>query len=419
MNQATAPHPSQPATHGGSTEVLVARQPIFDAERRVVAYELLHRTRRDAGACVEDDDRATASVITASFVDIGMARMVEGRPAFINVGREFLLSGAALALPREDVVLEILEHVHVDATLVAAVRALVDAGYRVALDDFAFDERWRSLLELAHIVKIDVMAVGIEHVHQQVEALAAFDVELLAEKVESEAEHEALRPLGFRYYQGFFFARPAVLSGSRLPANQAATLRLLAALQDPSTDIDVVAALVIQDPSLSYRLLRFINSAFLALPQRITTIHRAVVYVGLGAVKRWVTLMVLAGISNKSSELTRLALTRARMMELVCQRRGTGEPAAGFTVGLFSLLDAFMDRPLAELLADLPLSAEVCDALLARGGPYGPLLRRVVDYERAHWNALERSSGPPSLEELAHAYAEALEWSAAAAAAAR
>lgn len=406
------------ATPPASTDVVVARQPIFDQYSRVSAYELLYRSHGLDHAVISDGEHATASVVMTSFMDIGITRMVEGHPAFINVTREFIVSGAVLALPADQVVLEILEDVEVDAVLIDAVGSLVRAGYRIALDDFSFDERWHPLLELAHIVKIDVMAMTLEQVREQVAILARYRVELLAEKVESEAEFHALREMGFRWYQGFFFARPVIVSGTRLPSNRLAVLKLLAVLNDPKTDVEQVTALVVQDPALSYRLMRFINSAALALPQRVTSIHRAVIYMGLSVVKRWVTLMVLASIEDKPSELTRLALVRARMVEQICAYTRACDPGVGFTVGLFSLLDAFMDRPLPELLAELPLSPDVLAALLRGEGPAGAALSGALCWERAHWDEVPGHVPDIALSTLSELYLDAVQWAGAAAAAA-
>lgn len=399
--------------------VVVARQPIFDSRCRLAAYELLYRGGSADRAQVTDGDRATASVATASFLDIGIERLVAAHPAFINVPRELVLSGAVRALPAPRVVIEILEDVVVDGALVDAVSQLVAAGYRIALDDFAFDPRWRPLLALAHIVKIDVLALGMERVREHVSLLAPYQVKLLAEKVETAQEHQTLQAMGFHYYQGYFFAKPVLVKGARLTGNRLALVKLLAVLQDPATGIDAVAALVAQDPSLSYRLIRFINSAFVALPARLTSIHRAVLYLGLDTVKRWVALMALASIEDKPSELVRTALVRAHMTERLCAATQCCDPATGFTVGLFSLLDAFMDQPMADLLAQLPLSHEVQTALLDGTGAAGRMLRCVQAYERADWETARHLAGDLPVAELADVYAEAIAWGDAAAAASR
>lgn len=410
----TPPPPTAPAA-----TALVARQPIFDREQRVHAYELLYRAEGEHAANVLDGEHATATVLTSSFLDIGLERLVESHPAYINVTRDFLLSDAARALPKRQVVLEILEDVEVDAALVAAVRVLAAEGYRFALDDFCFDERWRELLEIAHVVKVDVMALGLDGARDHVERLAPFGVALLAEKVESADEYAALRDMGYQYFQGYFFARPKIVSGARVPESKLAVLRLIAALQDPGNEMDDVAAIVAQDPALSYRVLRFINSAFVGLPTRVTTIQRAVTFVGLATIRRWAMLMAIASHDDKPAELVRTAVLRARMAERIAAQSGCVDPDMGFTVGLFSCLDAFMDRPLHELLAGLPLAPEVPQALLEHDGQAGEVVECVLAWERGAWRtASDHALGlaPPSLAAI---YAEAVEYADAVAAAAR
>ncbi len=396
--------------------VLVARQPIFDRQRAVCAYELLYRGAGAEHAEFRDGDRATASVVTGSFLDIGIDRIAEGRPAFINATREFLVSRAAMALPAERVVLEVLEDVQVDDVLVAAVAELAAAGFRIALDDFVFEERWRPLLALAHVVKIDVLALGLEGVREHVALLTGHGVELLAEKVETEAQYEALHALGFHYFQGYFFAKPNVMSGTRAPVNRNMALTLLAELQDRDADMERIADLVAREPGLSYRLLRFINSAALALPVQVTSIQRAVVMMGLAAVKRVISMLVLASREDKPTELTRMTLVRARMSEQLCAAGG-GDAATGFTVGLFSTLDAFMDRPLPELLAELPLSRDVTAALMEGEGAAGEALQCALAYERGHWDGVRFHGMGLAMPAIAAAYNESSAWADAALAA--
>ncbi|MFT5449128.1 MAG: EAL and modified HD-GYP domain-containing signal transduction protein [Gammaproteobacteria bacterium] len=393
-----------------SAQVHVARQPIFDRSTNLFAYELLYRHGNADAACFDNGEQATAAVVTASFLDIGLQKVVGESPAFINATYEFLVSRAALALPPDKVVLEILEDVIVDEALVGAVVEYVAAGYRIALDDFEYDPSWAPLLRLAHIVKIDVMAMDMDSICEHIALLAEFEVELLAEKIETDDEFQALHALGFDYFQGYFFAKPSVVSGMRVPANKLATLNLLAKIQNPEADIDEIADLVALDPALSYRLMKFMNSAFLSLPETVSTIQRGVMYLGLAAVKRWVTLVVLASVADKPSELTCTALTRARMTELLCTRTLQCNPVTGFTIGLFSALDAFMDRPLSDLLVELPLSPTVISALLEGDGIEGEALQCTLAYEKGEWSHVESHSCGIASEELADIYVQAVQW---------
>ena len=401
--------------------VLVARQPILDRDRALHGYELLYRDADPEHARVGDGDgdgdRATAHVVITAFLDIGLTQLAEYGSIYINVTRDFLLSGAALALPRQRVVLELLEDMPVDAELVAAASELVRLGYRLALDDFVYAPRWEPLIALAEVVKLDVRALGMARTREHIALLERHDVTLLAEKVETEAEHQALHAMGVELFQGYFFAKPRLVQGARLPENTVATLRLLAVLQDPSTDLDQVTELVTQDPALSYRLMRFINSAAVALPIQVASVHRAVVCIGLDAVKRWVTLSAVMTIGRRHEALILLALVRARMMEELCRLSPECEPGVGFTLGLFSTLDAFLDHPLVDVLDSLALADELKSALLHGQGPYGALLKAVRGYERGDWAiacAHARNVSPATLGEC---YARAVTWARSAVAA--
>ncbi len=399
------------SSHVSASEAIVARQPIFDREKQLYAYELLYRSPGHDTACVSDGEQATAAVLISSFLDIGLDRVVGHSSAFVNATHEFLVSRAAFALPPKQVVLEILEDVIVDDALLEAVEEYVQAGYRIALDDFVFDDALRSLLELVHFVKLDVMALDMCSIREHVELLSGYDVALLAEKVETALQYEALLELGFDYFQGYFFAKPSVLSAARPPTNEQAGLRLLARLTDPDAEIQEIAELVARDPALSYRLMRFVNSAFLSLSQPLSTIQKAVIHLGMTAVRRWVTMMVLAGVGGTPTELIRTVLVRARMAELLCNVIPRAASDIGFTVGLFSALDAFTGRPLEEILSELPLSGAIVAALIDGEGPEGEVLACVLAYEAGDWDrALGHGSGV-GLDQLADWYLEAVAWS--------
>ncbi len=404
------PHSGIERRQSPASTVMVARQPIFDRAHSLHGYELLYRGDELDHAEVHDGEYATAHVVTAALMDIGLDRLVAQDTAYINVTHDFLVSGAALTLPPERVVLEILEDVVVDDALVRSVRELALMGYRLALDDFVLAPRWQPLIEWTTIIKLDVLALGSEEVARHVEHLAPLGVKLLAEKVETHGQYKALLELGCDYFQGYFFARPNIITGSRLPANRLATLRLLSTLHDPSTTIEQVTDLVAQDPGLSYRLMRFINSAAVGLPKRVTSVHRAVVYIGLDAVKRWVSLTAIARADDKHAELLLLTLTRARMTEQLCALLPDHDAGTAFTIGLFSTLDAFMDQPLADVLGQLPLSAEATAALLRGEGRYGRALRCVIAYERGQWESAREAASDLPLERLAALYPDAVQW---------
>lgn len=370
-------------------DIYIGRQPIFDRDLEVYAYELLFRSgslnqAADANAPF-DGDRATSQVIVNAFIEIGLDQIVGNRRAFINLTRSFVTAATPLPFPQDRVVLEILEDIEPDAEVLAGLRTLAGQGYQMALDDFVFQEDRRALLEVAHIVKIDLMSVPRETLQAEVARLRRHDVRLIAEKVETREDFEQCRELGFDYFQGYFLSRPNIVQGRQLPPNRLAVLQLLARLQDPQADAGDIERLVAQDVALSYKLLRYINSAFFALPKKIESIRQAVIYLGTRAIRTWVSLLVVAGLDDKPAALVAQAMQRARMCELLAQRARRPQPDAYFTVGLFSLLEALLDAPLESILDTLPFSDGIRDALLRQEGPYGEALACVIAYERGHF----------------------------------
>lgn len=387
-------------------DVFIGRQPIYDRQLAVHAYELLFRHNATNAAEFLNGDEATSRVILTTFTEIGLENIVGAQPAFINLTRGFILGRYPLPGLGGRLVLEVLEDIEVDQELVDGVARLAAQGFRIALDDFIYRPHLAPLVALADIVKIDLRALGREEVVRHVEVLRReHRVQLVAEKVETQEEFDFCRDLGFDYFQGYFLCRPNVVQGRATPPNRLAALRLLAELQKPQIDFPELEQLIVQDVALTYRVLRYINSAFFGLRQKVESVHRAVVLLGIDALRTLASLIVLSRIDDKPHELLTTALLRAKMCELLSER----DAESAFTVGLFSMLDAMMDRPLEELLERLPLSDAVVTALLHRKGPLGRVLAAVVRYERGEFEALEAPAarGGP---DLAGAYLQAVEY---------
>ncbi len=386
-----------PATADDSMQdIYIGRQPIFDRDLNVFAYELLFRSGTQNSAGSFDGDQATSQVIVNAFIEIGLDQLVGSARAFINLTRSFVTSTAPLPFPKHRVVLEVLEDIHPDAEVIAGVRNLATQGYSMALDDFVYADKLKPLIELAEFVKIDLMALSREQLNEHVRLLRGYNVKLLAEKIENLEEFEHCKSLGFDYFQGYFLSKPNIVQGTQLPPNRLAVLQLLSKLQYPDIETGEIERLVGQDIALSYKLLRYINSAFFALPSKIDSIHQAVVYLGTQAIKTWVTLLVVAGLGNKPAELVVQAMQRAKMCELLAQTAKRPHIEAYFTVGLFSLLEALLDAPLEKILETLPFSEDIRNALLKQDGPYGEALTCVIAYEKgdflhAHFDHLAPS----------------------------
>jgi EAL and modified HD-GYP domain-containing signal transduction protein len=389
-------------------DIFVGRQPIYDAGLNVVAYELLFRAGRHETADVQDADHATTQVILNTFMEIGLERIVGTAPAFFNLTREFVVGGLPFPAAPEQVGLEILEDIDIDDELIQGTRKLAERGYTILLDDFVYHESLRPLVDLADIVKIDVLALGREETARHVEILREYDVKLLAEKVETQEEFEYYQALGFEYYQGFFFCRPKVVSGRRIPINKLAVLQLLAKVQDPRVEFEELEDLISQDVSLSFRMLKLINSAQFALRKKVESLRQALVILGLRAIRNWISLLALAKVEGKPNELLVVALIRGKMCELLARAGGRRDAETFFTVGLFSVLDAMLDQPLVEVVASLPLAEEINQGLLRHQGPHGNALACAIAYERGDW-AHTQCMGV-SEHDIQSAYLEALDW---------
>jgi len=387
------------------SEVFVARQPIFDRDLHVAGYELLFRNGDATTAIVSDSEGATASVVLNSFTEIGLQRIVGSKPGWVNVSREFVLEGLTGTMPPSVVGLEILEDELLDERFVHALIELKRQGYRLALDDFEYSVSAERLLSIVDVVKLDVLALGREGVAREVARLKPYGVTILAEKVESHEDHAYCAGLGCDLFQGFFFCRPELLHNRGIVAHRASLLHVLAALQDPRVQLGELERMVGRDVGLSFRLLRYINSAFFGLRFEISSIRQALALLGVENLKRWATLTVLASVDGKPPELTVTALARARFCERAGERLPGPRPGELFTLGLFSVIDALMDASIEDVVALIPFPADMRDALTDRKGEKGALLECVTALEAGNFEIarkLVRGAG-----EL---YVEALMW---------
>jgi EAL and modified HD-GYP domain-containing signal transduction protein len=390
-------------------DVFVGRQPIYNRQMDVFGYELLFRSGDVQHACFADGNQATAQVLVNTFLEIGLDTLVGSKYAFVNLTRDFLLQDYSPVLPADRVVLEVVEDVLVDTDLIAAVRSLSMQGYTIALDDFIYQEHVRPLVELANIIKLDVLAMDRHTLEEHVTLLRHYNAKLLAEKVETQDAFAYCKALGFDYFQGYFFCRPDVVKGQRSHTNRLEILHLLAQLQNQDTTFRALEEIISRDVSLSYKVLRVANAAFYAQSRKVASIHQALRLLGLKFIANMVSLFLLANIDDKPHELLIIAMQRAKMSEKLAEALQQDNSATFFTVGLLSVLDAFMDRPMQDLLAALPLSDDIVQALLDHEGACGAILRCVLAYERGDWEAVHDLGYTRHV--LTNAYLEALAWS--------
>jgi EAL and modified HD-GYP domain-containing signal transduction protein len=382
---------------------VIARQPIFNPKLEVVGYELLFRGQGyAAGALIDDAERATATVVLNALTELDMSRIVANKLAWVNVSREFALDGLIQVVPPTVVGLEIHETETFDEDMLEALRELKEAGYRLSLDDFRFREGSESVLELFDVVKLSMPDVGRQGLRELTERLRPFPGKVLADKVGTQPDHEVCIAVGCDLFQGYFFCRPAVVGTRGIAANRLALLQVVAALNDPAVQFSDLEQLVKRDVALSFRLLRYVNSAYYGLRGEVRSIGQALALLGVDNVRRWATLSTMASIDNKPTELTLTALIRARFCELAGAKVGIGSGSELFTLGLFSVIDGMMDAPMLDVVSSLPLAEDIREALVQRRGPMGQLLDTVVSLESG-----EDDGAVPKAGEL---YLEALMW---------
>lgn len=370
-------------------QVLFARQPIFDRALKVFGYELLFRQGNVDRAVFEDGDLATRAVMLNAFTQSDIFQALNHKPGLLNVTKTMLN-----ALPdylNRSLIIEVLEGYHSDHDLVPLLRHLGGRGFRLALDDFEGKDYRPELLDSVDLVKIDVLATTADGIVAMMERLKDHNVRVIAEKVESYAVFQFCLEQGFDYFQGYFFCQPEVVTGQRLEPSRAGLLTLLAKLYHPAIELNDVYRLVQQDTVLSYKLLQLVNSSFYRRAHTIESIHQAVMLLGTERIRSWATLINMGQLEDKPKELQREALTRAFLCEQLADMIAPEQSNTFFTVGLLSVLDAWLDRPMPDILKQLPLNEELKAALVNHSGLAGEVLGLSIAYCHSNWQALDQT----------------------------
>ena len=396
-------------------QIFLGRQPILDRGQRVIGYELLFRDGETEEAQVVNDVGATASVFQFAFGELGVGAVLGSGLGFVNLPTEVLLSDVVECLPADQVVLELLETVVVDDEVVARCAELKELGYRLALDDFSYDPRYDELLDLVDVVKIDVAMYPGAALDAVVALLRRWPVQLLAEKVDSPELAERCHALGFELFQGYYFARPTVLTRRHVESTPAALARLLA-LVVRDADNTLIEAEFKRHPELTLKLLRLVNSVACGVGRPLTSVGEALYLLGRRQLLRWLQLLLYALDDRAAypSPLLLLAATRGGIMERLAERQDRDERECdeAFMVGILSLLDTLIGQPLAELVEELKLGPRLASALLERGGELGLLLKLAESVEHADLPGARALLGAAglSLSDLTGAEAEAMRW---------
>jgi EAL and modified HD-GYP domain-containing signal transduction protein len=403
-------------------ESFVARQPIFDKRNEVYAYELLYRKDRAKNAYDEsvDADQASTKTIINSFVEIGIDRLTNGRKAFVNFTEKLLLDNVPTLLPPQFLVVEVLENIKPTPEVLEACVRLKRAGFKIALDDFIICDENLVFLDYADIIKVDFITTPLEEIVDFIKYLRekknrrSHSLRLLAEKIENNEMYDIAVRMGFHYFQGYFFSKPVIVEGRSINPMAINRLRIMQIAMKPDFEFQELADIIKQDVALSFRLLKLVNSAYFAFSTAVNNIQQALVILGSIEVKKWVALMCLMEANpDKTVEITRMALVRARFLELLAPKVGMTKDSENlYLMGMFSLMDVMMETPMDQILAQMNLGDAVTRPLVEKSGDAYDMLRIVEEYERGEFDAAVKQAEPFGLSEvdLMRPYVEALQW---------
>jgi EAL and modified HD-GYP domain-containing signal transduction protein len=391
-----------------------ARQPILDREKNLFAYELLFRDGLENAFPNIDGDEATSRMIAGSQFNFGLEDFLGDKPGFINFTLDTLLKKFPSLLPKDQIVVEILETIQPGKRLLSEVQFLKEQGYQIALDDYIHQKVWRHFYPYIDIIKIDFRTTSQPLMHEIIAAIADFPhIRLLAEKVETIEEFQLALNMGFSYFQGYFFSKPEMLKSKALSPAQMTLAELLYETSKSEMDLTVITQIFQRDVHLSYKLLRYSNSAVFKRRSEIETIKQALVVLGQDELKKFLSVLFTAQVcSEKPAELMRLAMTRAKFAEGIAAIHRKTDIAKAFLTGMMSLMDAILDEPMTAVISKLPLSKDIKDALMGEPGLLSEYLVLVKCYEQAQWLQANESIEQLGLDAVGvpDAYHEAVQW---------
>lgn len=367
--------------------VYVARQAILDINKQVVAYELLFRNNNINKFIPIKNLNPTLDVLKNTFFVIGLDKITDGKQAFVNFDEVLLKSGIIETIHKDCIVVELLETITPDDTIIKYCKNLKEKGYIIALDDFEYNNKFDKLIEYTDIIKVDFTLTKGKERKEIMDKIKNKNIKFLAEKVETEEDYRKALEYGYSYFQGYFFCKPTIISGNDIFVYKPTYDKLIKELSKEIVDIENVEYLIKTDVSLCYKLLKIVNSAYYNFSTEITSIHNAIMIVGINELKRWILISELKSINkNGVKELTRMSLLRGYFMELIVKEIDFGvESFEAFLTGLFSLIDALTNQPLDKILDELPVSQNIKDALAGKQNMLGKLLKLIIKYEKGMW----------------------------------
>lgn len=396
-----------------SMDIFVARQPIFTLEKEVFGYEMLFRDGFKNAFPDINGNAATSSVLSNIFFSFNLTELLDGKPGLINFTKDLILNKTPLLFPKKHLVIEVLEDIEPDNDILAALQDFRKAGFNIALDDFVYHKKLRPMMELCQIIKFDLMATPLDTLEPVIEDIRKnYRITLLAEKVETYAQFELAKNLGFELFQGYFFSKPQIISNKDISPNHAAKLKLINELAQKDINFGKIESFIRQDVSTAFRLLKFMNCVYFKRTLPLSTIKDAISYLGENELKKFLTLIIFSDIGEqKPDELIRYSLVRARMCELCGSvLKSDYETDELFILGLFSYMDAILDKNMIDIVKYLCLSEKIKNALLGTDKNFNKILNIVKSVEQGNWNGIYLSilAGTPIEKKIPQFYFDAI-----------
>ncbi|SHO51577.1 EAL and HDOD domain-containing protein [Anaerocolumna xylanovorans] len=396
-------------------DVYIARQPIFNRKMKVYGYELLYRQSNNNYFEGADDDQATTTLINDSFSVFGFQELIEQTRGFINFSQNLILGELAYMLPKDQVVIEILERVEPNEKVIEACKKLKEKGYILALDDFVLEQYTKDylpLIEMADIIKVEFPAIKGDGIQKIIDKFGR-RITFLAEKVETREEHQRAMNMGFKLFQGYYFSKPVMENLKDIGALNVNLVRIMNVLNIEPIDYDKIAEIIQQDVGLSYKFLKMSNSVYYGARYQIKSIKQGLLFMGFDEIKRWIYLMMLRGVQCiDNAELVKNSIVRGKMLSLLAKELQIKDESDYFIGGMFSSIDVLMNTSMDKALIGLPLSMDVREALLGKKNQFRWYLDTVLALEQANWEQLLLDSIYPGVpaERYMALYFEAIKW---------
>lgn len=397
-------------------DIHVARQAVLNVKKQTVAYELLFREGSENAYPKDVDSKtATSRLILNHHLNTGLDEITGGKRALINFCGKGMMEGLPKLLPPTNVIIEILESATPTSELLSTCTELSKNGYRLALDDFKYHKEWDPFFKHIRLVKFDLTVMTCDEIERQLTTLKKVKhLKFLAEKVETEDDFEKCKALGFEFFQGYFFCKPEMMSHKDVASNYSLVLAVLTEIHKPHFSFDNLSPLFEMDLAMTYKLLKFINSGLFQLQEKVGSIKQALIYLGEGEARKFISLIAMAHIAqDKPPELVRMSIIRAKMAESIASHTKDASPDAGFLLGLFSLIDAILSKPMDDIALTLPVIDEIKEALLGYKNRLFQILQLIKAHESGSWYNTQRFANVVQIDEnlMPGIYSNAVNWS--------